>query len=283
MRSAVEGRSVRELEEERDHLLQSLEDLDRELAEGDIEEADYEALKEDYTARTAAVLRAIEDAGPARPRRAAPESGAESESAPESESEATRGGGSRGFPKRARITVAALTVAALVAVSGVLVSRSAEQRRPGEAATGDIAATGPTGDVAQGLATARQLREQGQTLAAIRTYDEVLAMDAKQPEALAYRGWLVRQAGAQAGNAELVNKGLEYVNRAVAADPSYPWAHFFRGLILYEDKRDPAGAVPELRAFLEAGPPPAMVPAVQELLRQAETAAGATPGVPGPR
>ncbi|MBA2751138.1 MAG: hypothetical protein H0U41_02725 [Actinobacteria bacterium] len=281
MRSAVEGRSVRELEEERDHLLQSLEDLDRELAEGDIEEADYEALKEDYTARTAAVLRAIEDAGPARPRRAAPESGPESESAPASE--ATRGGGSRGFPKRARITVAALTVAALVAVSGVLVSRSAEQRRPGEAATGDIAATGPTGDVAQGLATARQLREQGQTLAAIRTYDEVLAMDAKQPEALAYRGWLVRQAGAQAGNAELVNKGLEYVNRAVAADPSYPWAHFFRGLILYEDKRDPAAAVPELRAFLEAGPPPAMVPAVQELLRQAETAAGATPGGPGPR
>lgn len=281
MRSAVEGRSVRELEEERDHLLQSLEDLDQELAEGDIGEADYDALKEDYTARTAAVLRAIEDACPARPRRAAPESGPESESAPASE--ATRGGGSRGFPKRARITVAALSVAALVAVSGVLVSRSAEQRRPGEAATGDIAATGPTGDVAQGLATARQLREQGQTLAAIRTYDEVLAMDAKQPEALAYRGWLVRQAGAQAGNAELVNKGLEYVNRAVAADPSYPWAHFFRGLILYEDKRDPAAAVPELRAFLEAGPPPAMVPAVQEFLRQAETAAGATPGGPGPR
>jgi len=265
------------LEEERDHLLQSLEDLDRELAEGDIEEADYDALKEDYTARTAAVLRAIEDAAPARPRRAAPESG------PESESEADTRGGSGGFPKRARIAVAALAVAALVAVSGVLVSRSAEQRRPGEAATGDIAATGPTGDVAQGLATARQLREQGQTLAAIRTYDEVLAMDAKQPEALAYRGWLVRQAGAQAGNAELVNKGLEYVNRAVAADPSYPWAHFFRGLILYEDKRDPAAAVPELRAFLEAGPPPAMVPAVQELLRQAETAAGATPGGPGPR
>lgn len=282
MRSAVEGRSVRELEEERDHLLQSFEDLDRELAEGDIEEADYDALKEDYTARTAAVLRAIEDAGPARSRRAAstPESG----SASESETEATPGGGSRGFPKRARIAVAALAVAALVAVSGVLVSRSAEQRRPGEAATGDIAATGPTGDVAQGLATARQLREGGQTLAAIRTYDEVLAMDAKQPEALAYRGWLVRQAGAQAGNAELVNKGLEYADRAVAADPSYPWAHFFRGLILYEDKRDPAAAVPELRAFLEAGPPPAMVPAVQEVLRQAEADAtragpGAAPGM----
>jgi len=181
--------------------------------------------------------------------------------------------------------VAALAVAALATVACVLVWRSAEQRRPGEAATGDIAATGPTDDLAQDLETARQLREQGQALAAIRTYDEILARDPKQPEALAYRGWMVRQAGAQAGNAELVDKGLEYVDRAVAADPSYPWAHLFRGLILYEDKRDPAGAVPELRAFLDAGPPPPMVAPIQEVLRQAEADARglAVPGGPAPR
>jgi tetratricopeptide (TPR) repeat protein len=268
MRSVIEGRSLAELEEERDHLLRSLEDLDRELAEGDIEEADYDALKEDYTVRAAAVLRAIEDARPNRSQPDPAEPGAPLE-------------GPRPSPRRARLALAALAVLALVAVAGVLVTRSAEERRPGEAATGDIAPTGPTGDVARALETARRLREQGQTLAAIRTYDEVLLRDPKQPEALAYRGWLVRQAGAQSGNAELVDKGLEYVNRAVAADPSYPWAHFFRGLILYEDKRDPAGAVPELRAFLDAGPPPAMVAPIQELLRQAEAAARAGTGPGG--
>lgn len=274
MRSAVEGRSLPELEDERDQLLRSLEELDRELAEGDIEEADYHALKEDCTVRAAAVLRAIDDAkstqalpAPVVSEASAPDVG------PRGEAHAHRG--------RKRMALTVLAVVALMAVAGVLVSRSAEERQAGEAATGDIAATGPTGDVARALETARQLREQGQTLAAIRTYDEVLARDPKQPEALAYRGWLVRQAGAQSGNTELVDKGLEYVNRAVAADPSYPWAHFFRGLILYEDKGDPAAAVPELRAFLDAGPPPAMVPAVQELLRQAEAAARAGAGAGG--
>ncbi len=269
MRSAIEGRSLPELEEERDHLLRSLEDLDRERAEGDIEAADYDALKDDYTARTAAVLRAIQEAGattclPSAPvRDAAPGQAA---------TVISRG--------RARMALTAVGVAALMAVAVVLVSRSAEDRQAGEAATGDIAVTGPTGDVARGLETARQLREQGQTLAAIRTYDEILARDPRQPEALAYRGWLVRQAGAQSGNPELVDKGLEYVNRAVAADPSYPWAHFFRGLILYEDKGDPAAAVPELRAFLDAGLPPAMVAPIQELLRQVEAKAGADAGPP---
>ena len=49
------------LEEERDFLLKSLADLDAELAAGDIDEADHRALTDDYTARTAEVLRAIEE------------------------------------------------------------------------------------------------------------------------------------------------------------------------------------------------------------------------------
>ena len=48
------------LEEQRDFLLRSLDDLDREYAAGDVDEVDYEALKDDYTARAAAVHRAIE-------------------------------------------------------------------------------------------------------------------------------------------------------------------------------------------------------------------------------
>ena len=48
------------LEEQRDFLLRSLVDLDRERAAGDVDEHDYAVLKDDYTARAAAVLRAIE-------------------------------------------------------------------------------------------------------------------------------------------------------------------------------------------------------------------------------
>lgn len=50
------------LEEQRDFLLASLDDLDREREAGDLDEADYQTLHADYTARAAKVLRAIEQA-----------------------------------------------------------------------------------------------------------------------------------------------------------------------------------------------------------------------------
>ena len=49
------------LEEERDFLLRSLDDLEREHDAGDVDDVDYAELKDDYTARAAAVLRAIDD------------------------------------------------------------------------------------------------------------------------------------------------------------------------------------------------------------------------------
>ena len=50
------------LEEERDFLLRSLRDLDAEHDAGDIDDVDYETLRDDYTVRTAVVLRALEQA-----------------------------------------------------------------------------------------------------------------------------------------------------------------------------------------------------------------------------
>ncbi len=56
------------LEEQRDLLLRSLRDLERERAAGEINDDDYTTLKDDYTARAAAVLRAIESGRTGRPR-----------------------------------------------------------------------------------------------------------------------------------------------------------------------------------------------------------------------
>lgn len=54
-----------ELEEERDFLLESIRDLDAEREAGDLDEADYRSLRDQYTSRAAAVLRALEgDAEP---------------------------------------------------------------------------------------------------------------------------------------------------------------------------------------------------------------------------
>ncbi len=267
MTAGLEARSLAELEEERDFLLRSLEDLDRERDAGDIEETDYAALKDEYTVRAAAVLRAIEAAR-------AETATVAVEPAPDVSEDASR-------PSRRPRRIAVVAgVVALVAVAATLVVRSAEDREPGEPATGDIAETGSAGTVEGELTRARRLIGEGQTLAAIQTYDAILERDPRQPEALTYRGWLVRLAGRQSGNTELMDKGLEYLNRAVAADPSYPDAHFFRGLVLYQDKGDAAAAVPELQAFLAAGPPPEMVALVQDLLRRAQADAAATAAPP---
>src|SRR5205823_8249720 len=55
------------LESERDFLLRSLRDLDAERDAGNLDEDRYRELKDDYTARAAAVLRSIEEGRDARP------------------------------------------------------------------------------------------------------------------------------------------------------------------------------------------------------------------------
>ena len=266
------------LEEDRDHLLRSLEDLEREREAGDLEEADYLVLREDYTARAAEVLRALE-----------PRTSLEADGTDGPAIEGERAGNAGVGP--ATVVVAAparprwrpllvtATLLAFAAGAGALVARSSGERMPGDPATGSIAATGPSAGVADDLAGARDLIGAGKTLDAIKLYDSVLRRDPRQPEALAYRGWLLRLAGRAAGNTELIDKGLESIERAVAADPTYPDAHFFRAFILYQDRHDPAAAVPELRTFLAGNPPKEMVPVVEDLLKQAlaESQPAATP------
>ncbi len=73
----AEPDALEPLEEEREFLLRSLADLDDEYEAGDLEDDDYRSLTDDYTARAAAVLRAIEAIkGPKSSRvKSVPESG----------------------------------------------------------------------------------------------------------------------------------------------------------------------------------------------------------------
>ena len=281
------------LEEERDFLLRSLDDLEREREAGDLDAADYATLKDDYTARAAGVLRALG---------AEPTSGGEKGRNPDADAAKTAGdrdgADSRGEKgrnpdaspngaaggRRWRPVVMGVVLLAFASAAGMLVARSAGERLPGEAATGAIAATGPAAAVADDLAEARDLIGQGRTLDAIKVFDRVLEQDPDQPEALAYRGWLLRLAGRAAGDTSLIDKGMEYIERAVVADPGYPDARFFRAFVNYQDRRDPAAAVPDLRAYLAGDAPAEMLPVVEDLLRRAlaDVEAGTPSPVPVP-
>src|SRR5205807_2391199 len=93
------------LEEEREFLLRSLRDLEREREAGDIEEGDYRTLRDDYTARAAAVLRSIDDGRAQLPARRA---------------------------RNVRRLVATVAVVVVVALgAGVLVARASGERVAG--------------------------------------------------------------------------------------------------------------------------------------------------------
>src|SRR5438309_10693168 len=95
-----------ELQEERAFLLRSLRDLEHEHDAGDIDETDYETLKDDYTARAADVLRAIDDGRSSLPARR------------------TR--------RPWRVAVIAATVPAAGVVAGGLLGRTSGRRAAGE-------------------------------------------------------------------------------------------------------------------------------------------------------
>ena len=223
-----------ELEEERDFLLASIADLERERAAGELSERDYQALHDDYTTRAAVVLRALEKGSTRRSRE-------------------------QPIPVRTRrsLGITVVVVLAIAAMAGGAVAMFAGQREPGSPMTGSLPDT-PSGKMAQAL----QLESQGKAAEALKLYDELLKDDPRNVQALAYRGWLLKRAG-------LPDLAMESLDKAVAIDPRFPDAHFFRGMVLYQDRKDPAAAVVEFRLFMSNNPPQEMVPLVEDVLRRA--------------
>lgn len=217
------------LEEEREFLLRSLDDLERERAAGDVDDVDYVALKDDYTARAAAVLRAIE-AGRARPARRRP----------------ARDG------RRRLLTVVAVVVFA--GLAGLLVAQAIGRRDPGEVISGDV-----NQSVTEKLNEAGRRGGSGELEQAIELYDEVLADDPTNAEAMTYRGWMQFLSGDQ-------ETGLTSLLGAASENPDYPDVHAFLAIVFFRnglvaqadraldrlDALDPPPAIRDLTASLRA-------------------------------
>ncbi|MET0903926.1 MAG: tetratricopeptide repeat protein [Acidimicrobiales bacterium] len=139
--------------DQREFLLRSLEDLEREHEAGDLDDADYNALKDEYTARAAAALRAEPVAPTPRHR------------------------GNR----RWLVLAAVLVFAAL---AGVLVAQASGRRDPGDTASGSVDQS-----LTEKLNEAGRCFSEGDADCAIELYDEVLEAEPTNAEALTYKGW----------------------------------------------------------------------------------------------
>ena len=185
------------LEEERRFLLRSIDDLDREYAAGDVDDADYTAVRDGYVARAAAVLRQIEEGTATLP---------------------------PATPKRwGRIAAWTVGVVAIATLSAWLVVVDSGQRLTGQTMTGGL----EVDEVSAKLAQARSLlgTDPG---GAITLYQEVIALEPDNPEARTYTAWLLALSAGSVGPEAAtlaLDQATALFEEVIADTPTYADAH----------------------------------------------------------
>jgi tetratricopeptide (TPR) repeat protein len=257
------------LEDERDFLLRSLDDLDAELLAGNIDPDTYRVLHDDYTARASAVIRSIAD-------------GVERRS-PDSP---------RVPPALRALTIGGIVVFAVLAA--ILLAHTAGQRRPGQQITGDAQSGGASTTLArqQTIAAAKQAATAqpksydarisyaralfaGQVFpAALQEYLVAAKLDPTQAEPRAYTGWLTglfaQSQTKPATKQELFAAAETSLDRAIALDPTYPDSYVLEGLLLSQiENKHCAGAAVFQRFLATAADDNPMRPMALTALAQA--------------
>jgi tetratricopeptide (TPR) repeat protein len=230
-------------------LLQSLRDLEREHEAGDLSDEDYAALRDDYTARAAAALRA-EVRGKVPP---------------------------PSVKQRRSPTQWALIVAGIVGfavLAGVLVAQASGERGAGEGITGEVPQT-PTQAAGECITLTAEQQQGGDvaTQDVLTCYQRVLDDDPDNAVARTYLGWTLyitaRQAADSLGEEELVElyvQARRQLDRAVEADPAYADARAFLTVLAVAEGRYEEAA--EQLAVFDDLDAPADMAALVEPVRQ---------------
>lgn len=231
-----------DLRHEQQFLLRSLRDLDNERAAGDIDDADYAALRDGYIARTAVITRELEGVVVESPMVA------------------------RNWLRRIVVVAVVLAVGA---GAGVGVARQSGQRLPGQSASGGIEQS------SSGLlSSARQLNfsDPGK---AIELYTQVLKLEPDNAEALTYRSWILaltaRAATGSVKQLALVT-AVKDLMRAQEVDPEYPDAHCFLGIVYFRFLNNASLAKPQLDTCKALNPPKEVQSFVDSIVAEVDKA-----------
>jgi cytochrome c-type biogenesis protein CcmH/NrfG len=268
-----------QLERERDFLVRSLDDLERERDKGAIDDESYTRLHDDYTARAAAVIRTLRDGVDVRP--VAPPT------------------------SRRRRFLTIVGIVAFAAVLAVVLAAALGARLPGETSsgnTGDAASgtndrndddgisvaerirrlqatvTESPDDIASRLLLARFLEADGDLAGALAQYDAVLARNPSSAEAQAQAGRILYVTAQAAVRSDpeavegLVQQSRARLDQAVAVDPEHADARFFRAIVLANEYGAFAAAQNDLQRYLILSPQGQFVDQARRLLADVTSA-----------
>ena len=233
-----------ELRLERQFLLGSLRDLESERDAGDIDEADYVTLRDDYTARAASVITRLNS------------------------DDSSSGSKPRHLAWRKSVVIAAVV---LVCASGIgwFMATQLGQRLPGQSLSGGIADS-----TATLLSQARAINFSDPAKA-VDLYSQVLKINPDNVEALTYRAWLVALVARDASDDLRVlafATATEGLGRAITIDPNYADAHCFLGIIRFRIAADATGAKTELQICQDLDPPAVVAGFVDSIVAEVDAA-----------
>lgn len=244
--------------------LRALRELAFEHDAGHISDADYAELRARYESEAAAALTALDRLGPTpTPVPVSPKAGTLTQA--------------RGWRHPVALGASGAALLVFGVLLGVGIVRYTEPDSmaatppvmPPMAAAPEAPASGAAPrpiapEVMRGmLQAARGSLSEGRYSEAIAAYQAVLKRDPKNVDAMTHLGLIV----AIGGHAD---SALETFDKALAIDPDYAPALLYRGQVLYEAKKDTAGAVRAWERFVKVAPSAEDRERVKKLIAEAK-------------
>ncbi|MHB8319673.1 MAG: tetratricopeptide repeat protein [Acidimicrobiales bacterium] len=252
------------LRDQRDFLLASLADSEREHAAGDLSESDYEVLRGRDEQLLSAVVAQLERLS------AKSESDAASSDASGVHASEHR---SPSRPRRRRSILVVGIVVFVFAGSILLVNQLSSRRLPGQVLSGSVDVNSSQ-QIERQLAQAATLVENGKMATALSLYHRVLLTDPNQPVALTELGWIEYQAGVDGKDPSVISAGRSLVEKATKVSPGFAEPHLFLGLIEYQQDHDTSSAIKQISLFLADKPTPVEIAAATPEIKKVYASAG---------
>jgi cytochrome c-type biogenesis protein CcmH len=219
-----------QLGQDRAHLYAELKELEFDFQAGKLAESDYAALKLEIESKAAAVLQQIDALLPPRP------SASQTVERRGSKEKRLAAETNKKTYRRWQLAAGGSFLLIFGLTLGMLLTHSLRPRETAQdSITGDFLTGTGAGESARFLHEGKSAFAKQDWPKAIEAFKRALAADPNQPEAHAYMGFILIQAGHADG-------ALMAFDKALGLTPNLPMALWGKGMTLYQGKQDYAGA-----------------------------------------